>query len=66
MMMINADLPFAFCAECGVRELEVKDLYAGGLVAETFIACAHARNCKSAVKLYQKYLDDGRQIYEKE
>lgn len=62
-MKINADLPFAFCAECDVRELKVEDLYAGGLVAESFITCEHARNCKTAVKLYQKRIEEGKPVY---
>ena len=62
-MKINADLPFAFCEECRVRDLEVKNLYEGSLVAESFITCEHARECKEAVKLYQERMDEGRPIY---
>ena len=62
-MKINADLPFAFCADCSVRDLKVQNLYAGSLVAESFITCEHARNCKTAVKLYQERMETGRQVY---
>ena len=62
-MKINADLPFEFCQECNVRDLEVKNLYAGSLVAESFITCEHAKHCKMAVKLYQKRIEDGEPVY---
>ena len=62
-MKINADLPFAFCEECSVRDLEVENLYEGSLVVESFITCEHARKCKEAVKLYKERMEDGRPIY---
>lgn len=66
-MKIEADLPFTFCKECKRRELEEGRLYNyQDEVISGNLYCKRAGICKNAIEMYQQYLDDGRQIYEKE
>ena len=62
-MKIEADLPFAFCAECKRRQINDMTVLEGSEVVRIDTRCTRAGICKNAIALYQERIEDGRPVY---
>ena len=62
-MKINADLPFAFCADCKRRQIYDGTVLEGSEIVRLDTRCSRAGICKNAIALYQERMEDGRPIY---
>ena len=57
-MKINADLPFAFCADCKRRQIFDGTVLEGSEIVRLDTRCSRAGICKNAIALYQERIED--------